>query len=393
MSRDADFSGVHSASAPRRVLHIITGLGTGGAETSLLELVRATASRGVQHDVVALTGPGALSEPLQLAGATVTHLGLSRGRISWRAFAALREHARATAPDVVHGWMYHGNLAASALGAHAGRSLVWSVRHALDAWTDESRTRRAIIRASAFASTRPQRIVYNSARSAAQHASLGFSSRHAEVIPNGIDLARFRPDAEARARVRAELGVDERTLLIGLVARVDPLKDHRAFLEAASQMAARDSRVQFVLAGRGTDATTGEFADLVASMSLGARLHRLGERRDVAAVFAACDLATLTSRSEGFPNVVAEAMACGIACVVTDVGDAAEVVESREFVVPPRAPTQLAAAWAAWFDRTPAERAAVAERARTRVADRFSLSACASRYLALWQNLSESQAA
>lgn len=355
-----DRSATNSVARPR-VLHIITGLGTGGAEASLVRIIAGTRHE-IDHAVVSLTSAGTRGNILAGLGVSVYPLELARGSIAPRALKSLLRIAREFRPTCVQGWMYHGNLAASALavaGVFTGIAtgpVLWNVRHALDAWKTESRMRRLIIRGAALLSWQPRSIIYNSHRSAQQHASLGYRSSVAHVVLNGVDASRFAPDADARTRLRASLEIPDSAFVVGLVARVDPLKDHATFFAAIAEDVAADplNGTYYLLAGTGTAQgsaqSPGELdvridALIASHPQLTQRIVRLGERRDVVDVLNACDVISMTSRSEGSPNIVTEAMACALPCVVTDVGDAARIVGDSGIVVPVGDHLAIAHSW------------------------------------------------
>lgn len=331
-------------SSSPRVLHIITGLGTGGAEASLVRVLRG-ADDAQRHAVVSLTTRGTRAEELEALGVRVWALGLQRGHASWQALCALRSIAREVRADVIQGWMYHASFAASVLSMTSSERwpVLWNVRHALDAWESEPRKLRWLIQLMARVSGHPKGIVYNSSRSARQHEVRGYQSARTVVIPNGVDAERFRPEPESRMATRLALGLPAHAVVIGMAARVDPLKGHDTFLRVAALLAARDETVHFLLVGTGTEAgTSAQPSDLDATIArlevdmpaLAGRLVRCGERRDMPAIYNACDIVMLTSRSEGSPNAVAEAMGCGVPCVVTDVGDVAHLVGASGEVAP-----------------------------------------------------------
>jgi glycosyltransferase involved in cell wall biosynthesis len=392
---------LHTTISPR-VLHIITGLGTGGAESSLVRII-ARSRTSVTHAVISLTSLGSRGAELSALGVEVHALGLARGTLAPHALWRLRRLAQAFAPTCTQGWMYHGNLAASALAFTGARTgpVLWNVRHALDAWTGESRTLRALIRASAILSRHPHRIIYNSHRSASQHAERGYARSAAHVIPNGVDLDRFAPDRPARDRVRAALGIPGHAFVVGMIARVDPLKDHDTLFEAIRQHARTDRETWYVLAG--TDTAPGRLGVrgvldarmhqlTAAHPELLSRVLRLGERHDIPDVINACDVVTMTSRSEGSPNAVTEAMACGVPCVVTDVGDAARLVSGSGIVVPVGNATAIADAWRVL--RAEGVRfAARKENALERIRTHFAADAERDAYRTLWREASGLRAA
>lgn len=377
-------------SPSKRVLHFISGLTTGGAETALLRAVEATSPLGWSHTVVSLTGEGSRAAPLRAAGATVHALDLRRVRTWWRGVRALRALAGDAA--IVHGWMYHGNLAATVatLGRHRCR-LMWSVRSSLDTLTSTSIGRRAVMRAGALCSSRAEAIVYNSLRSAEQHEQFGFAPAGRRFIPNGFEVDRLLPSAAMRDRRRTEWQFDDGLLLVGMFARVAPEKDHTTFLRAMIDVCERAPNVRILLAGRGTDCDHA-LGPLIRSEALRGRLIRLGDCQDVATLYPACDITVLSSRREGFPNVVAESMACAVPCVVTDVGDAATVVGDTGIVVSPASPDALADAVRQLLQESPVQRSARAQRARERVVTHFGADRMRDAYIDLWTNRAASAA-
>ena len=374
----------------KRTLQIITGLGTGGAETMLTKLLQATRDSSDECIVVSMMDLGSMGEAIMNMGIPVETLGMRRGVPTPGAFWRLRQIARHYQPDLVQGWMYHGNLAASAAAMFArGRpKVVWNVRHSLYDIRDERPLTRQVIRANARLSPRSAAIVYNSRVSAVQHEAFGFHAARTRILPNGFDLARFRPDPAAREAVRAEIGVSADAPLIGLIGRHHPMKDHAGFLRAAALLAESYPQAVFLAAGTGVEWSNPELSALAASLQLSEqRLHLLGERRDVPRLMAALDLLALSSWSEGFPNVVGEAMACAVPCVVTDVGDAAWVVGDTGRVVAARDPQALASACGELIELDRVDRGALGHAARARVEREFGLDQIASQYQLLYREV------
>lgn len=360
-----------------RVLHVITGLGQGGAETMLAKLIEALP--GLTHMVVPLTGELALRARIEAAGGQVSPLGM-RGPLGLpAAVARLAVHIRRVRPDVIQSWLYHADLAATlARAAAASRApLAWSLRCSDMDLARYALATRLVVRALARLSGVPSVIASNSEAGLAWHRRLGYRPRRAIVIPNGFETDRFRPDPAARARLLALAGWGEDAVIVGLVARVDPMKDHGGFLEA---FARTPSALHAVLVGRGTEA-------LAIPPALAGRVVALGACEDVAALMAGFDIACLASRfGEGFPNVLGEAMACGVACVTTDVGDAAVIVGPAGIVVPPGDPASLAEALTR-LAADPDQRRALGAAGRARVLAEYALPAVAARYAALWRGL------
>jgi glycosyltransferase involved in cell wall biosynthesis len=234
----------------------------------------------------------------------------------------------------------------------------------------------------------PDLVLSNSVTGQKVHTALGYRPREWRIMPNGFDTDRFRPDPARAAAFRESLGLPATTLLIGLPARLDPMKDQDNFLDAAVRLAPANPDVHFVLAGRGLTLDNAEFMSRITARGLAGRVHLLGERGDMETVMAGLDIVTLCSAyGEGFPNVLGEGMSCGAVCVATDVGDSAAVLGSHGRVVPPRDPAALAAAWAEVLALEPEARRAIGARARQHVIDNYSLSAIVRAYEELYVSL------
>jgi glycosyltransferase involved in cell wall biosynthesis len=199
------------------------------------------------------------------------------------------------------------------------------------------------------------------------------------VIPNGIDIETFCPDREAGLRVRHEWGVGEHELLIGLVARLDPMKDHPTFLRAATLLARQNCSVRFVCVGGGPQDYEEKLRSLASELALNGKVIWAGARSDMPTVYNALDIACSSSIGEGLPNAIAEAMSCGLPCVVTDVGDSARLVGEARQVVPPSDPEAMAAAWADLLNLSPEERSALGMQARERIVREYSVAQLARR--------------
>lgn len=372
-----------AADRPRRLLWITTSLGTGGAEMMLYKLIAGLDRQRYAVQVVALLDLGAIGPRLQALGVPVVALGLQGAPTPaqlWR----LCQVVRAFRPDVIQGWMYSGNVLAFV--AHCLRPGVpWftSIRQTLYDFAQEARITRWAIRLDARLSRRASANVYVARTAVAQHVAVGYAAERALTIGNGFASAQFRPDPAARQHWRQAWGIGPDTVVIGHVARYHPMKDHATLLRAAGLLAAAGRDLCFVLAGPDVVADNPPLAALV--QASGASVRLLGEQRDTPALFAAFDLLVLSSaRGEGFPNVVGEAMSCGVPCVVTDVGDSAWVVGESGAVVPPGDSAALAAALGRLLDLPPAERQALGVRARQRIETHFSIAASVRQYQALW---------
>lgn len=370
-----------AASSPLRVCHLITTLEIGGAELMLARLVERMDPARFHSTVISLVELGSVGARLREAGVAVTSLSLRRGRPSAGAVRRLVRQLRAHRPDVLQTWLYHADLLGLVAGRLAGvPHILWNVRNSDMAMAHYGLLSRLTLHACRLAARHPDGIVVNSRAGYDHHRRFGYRARAWFFIPNGVDTERFRPDAAVRARVRDELGIPPEAPLIGFVARVDPMKDHETFLGAAALLARRRPDVRFLLSGAGTE-PNGGIDGPVGEAELGSRLVRLGARDGMPGITAALDVAASVSRfGEGFPNVVAEALACGVPCVVTDVGDAARIVGRAGTVVPRGEPQRLADAWDELIAAGPEARHALGRQGRERVGRLYSLTRAVERY-------------
>lgn len=370
---------------------MITGLPAAGAELMLYRLAVNMSREAFDVRVIALGTDGPVGEMLRTAGIPVLTLDMSPGRPSPRALLRLRrEMARA---DVVQSWMYHADLACGiARGLLSGRSrpaLAWGIRQSNLDPRHSSRLTIRIARACALLSYRlPDTIVCCSESARSVHEALGYDASKMRVIPNGFDVNRFTPVRDGRGELRRRLGLPEDARLIGLIGRFDPQKDHGTFFRAAKRIAAGCPNAHFVLCGMGITADNAALASLSAEAGVADRTSMLGSRSDIADIVAALDVATSSSAyGEGFPNVLAEAMASGVPCVATDVGDSALILEETGVTVAIGDDERfaegvlrlLAMSQEAWTE--------LGDRARTRVATYFSLTTVVERYETLYKSL------
>lgn len=367
-----------------RVLHVITELGAGGAERMLYRLV--TASTKYHHTVIPLTGGGYVSAELQAAGVDVFPLHMSRYLPPPGALFRLARIIQRERPFALQTWLYHadlvGLLAARLVNFHA---VAWNIRCSNMELSQYRWSTRVVSKLLIRLSSWPEIVIVNSQAGRRWHSDLGYRPKRWELVPNGIDTIAFRPDADARASWRRRLGVSASEILIGMVARRDPMKDHECMLQAAAAAARQLQNLAFVFAGRDVtrkDPVLRQFAD-----AIGAPVHLIDECDDIAGLNAGLDIAALSSAfGEGYPNVIGEAMATGVPCIATDVGDAASIIGSTGLIVPPCSPEALADAITR-LAADPPLRLQLGHAARHRIEQYYSLSVAVERYEALWQDL------
>ncbi len=368
------------------VVHVISGLGQGGAETVLYRLITAPSQRH-EHRVISLGGADYFGPLLREAGIPVHTLSMkgpwSALKGLWRLFRLFRTHR----PDVVQTWMYHADLLAGIVARLAGiRAVSWGIRNSGADLALSSRSSRwcawICARVSGWL---PGRIVACAEQAATIHRAWGYKDDRLTVVPNGYDMSAWQPDNDMRQAVRKEWDVCDDTTIIGCVARWNPLKDHRNLIAAMAKVMPDHPSCRLALVGTGMTTQNSELVQLLDDAGLRDHVILMGRRDDVPSLMQGFDMHVLSSRAEGFPNVVAEAMAAGVLNVVTDVGDAARIVGEHGIVVAPRNATALAQgiSQAVALVGTP-EGQRLQFQARKRVHDLYSLKAMVRHWDDVW---------
>jgi glycosyltransferase involved in cell wall biosynthesis len=370
-----------------RVAFVISGLATGGAEMMLYKLLKSESAKRLEPLVISL---GECDQPARLIeslGIRIIALGLQQRASRSVVRGALDGYrtVRRFQPELLSGWMYHGNVAAWLLARRLEAPLVWNIRQTLNLAQEKPLTQR-VIRIGAYLSRAPKRLVYVSHHARAQHRALGYWDQNALVLPNGFDLEAFRRDAARGQRLRRELGISDGTCVIGHLARYHPMKDQVGLIGAARRVVAEEPAVMFLLAGHGLNGSNDALAAAVRSCGIEQHVRLLGQTDAPQAFLSACDLFCLPSAwGEGFPNSVGEAMACEVPCVVTRVGDAPDLVDSTGLVVETGDREALAQAVLQLVRSGGAARAVLGARARARIDERFSMPHVAGRYVEVFE--------
>jgi len=370
------------------VIHIITGLNTGGAERALYNVIQGGLAESFRTIVISLTDEGRYGPMLKELGVPVYCLGMKHGLPSISALWVLRRIIRKYQPDVVQGWMYHGNLFASLarfFSSHSSK-VVWNVRQCLYILREEKKLTQLVIRLCMVITKKPAGIIYNSQLSKTQHEQLGFSNSNGLVIPNGFDLEHFQKNVDAMCALREGLSLPVEALVIGHVGRFHPMKDHACFIKAAELVINEQPKAFFLLAGTNVDDNNVQIMDLIPE-EWRHRFLLLGERNDVHRLYNAMDVFCLSSSSEAFPNVLGEAMSSSLPCITTDVGEAAYIVGETGLVVPPKDPSASASAMLQMLDKPAEMRHSLGLAARLRVEEKFSLKSVVRMYAELYECL------
>jgi glycosyltransferase involved in cell wall biosynthesis len=356
-----------------KIAFLARSLDYGGAERQMVALAKGLQAAGHQIMVVSFYPGGAFADELLAAGAQVRSLE-KRGR--WDVFTfgvRLIRLLRLQAPEVLHAYLGVPNILAVLIRPFLRRQrIVWGLRASDMDWTHYDLVTRALHGIEPWLSAFADLVIVNSHAGYRYATKLSYTKHKLVVIPNGIDVKGFHPNPEAGEGVRREWGIETGQFVIGLVGRIDPMKDHRTFLEAAARIIQRRSDVRFVCVGSGAGAYKDEILAHARGLGLEEKLFWQPNRPDMKNVYNAFDILCSASISEGFPNVVAEAMACGVPCVVTDVGDSRQIVGDTGIVVDPRNPEALANGLERMIGNLESD-TSLREAARARVVENFAV--------------------
>ena len=383
-----------STMKPPVVVHLIDGLSVGGAESALFRLVSDPDAAREHPRVIAFMQGGEVLERMRQAGLAVETLGLRRGQISPRAFLTLRQRLVAIRPHVVVTWSATANLVGAIVARFCGSPrVVWNIRRSALRPDDSSRVTAWAIRFCSRLSGRIPVIIANSEAARAAHEAMGYAPAAWTIIPNGFDLHEFKPDPAARSDVRDELGIERDAPLVGIAGRWNPGKDHATFLRAAESLVDHRPDVHYLMAGSGLNASNDQLKAMAPRLLEAHALHLLGVRHDMPRLLAALDVFTLTSLSEGFPNVVGEAMACGVPCVVTQTaGDAPTIIGEAGYTIPAGDPAALMRRWIEWFSLGADQQAELGASARKRIEECYSIDLMRGRYRDFYATIQEGSA-
>lgn len=358
----------------------------------MTRLCKGTRQSEIRHAVVSLTGRGAHAKTLEDSGIDVICMGIDSVAAGAAAVIRLARLLRSLQPDVVQTWMYHADLIGGIAARMAGvRAVVWGLRSTAPDHRAVKGTTWLVIRAcAALSSVLPAKIIVCAGNSVAPHVSIGYRREKMVVIHNGFDFAQFKSTGSSGEGWREANGIDGSFPLLGAVARFTPQKDHLNLLRALALLRQRGENFRCALIGQGMDASNPKLRQWLVDLELERHVILMGHRTDVREVMEGLDLHVISSRIEGFPNVLAEAMACGTPCVSTDVGDAERIVAEHGWIVPREDPAALSAAISAAL----AERSEQPERwsrrrsgGRKHVERSFALDRMVEKYVKVWREV------
>ena len=373
------------------ILHIITGLNKGGAEVVLYRLI--SADRNNNHVVISMMDYGHYGIPLERSGVSVHCLFMPLGKITFKGLFKLFLLVRNIQPSIIQTWMYHADFIGGIIGYIAGhRKIVWNVRNSVGVGNNLQFSTKLIVRICAILShIIPVKIVVNSIEGSETHINIGYKREKISLIQNGYNIDDYSLKDQAKVYFREEIGVAKDIILFGMVANWHPIKGHTVLLKALQKLKELNvSKWRCILVGSNMDPMNDLLMDMVKQNKLENYIILLGSRNDIPTVMNSIDIHLLSSKSEGFPNAVAEAMASGTPCIVTDVGDSAIIVGDLGWKVPPSAPEPFCAAMVEalnefgdqnqWTNRM--------ANCRNRINEEFSQDRMSSSFQSLWKQIS-----
>jgi glycosyltransferase involved in cell wall biosynthesis len=374
---------------PITIAHLITELNMGGAEQMLEKLVSRMDRNRFRSIVVSMTDIGPIGKKIIAEKVPVFNLGMISGRANLIGAARCFRFLRRTPVDIIQSWLYHADLLGLLIGKLARvKRIVWGIRCSDMDFRNYRALTGLTVKANSTLSFLADAIVINSVMGKRVHQEIGYRTKRMILIPNGFDAEKFHPDKAAKKWLLDKLGLSNEVFFIGNIARWDPMKDQENFLMAASLLAEKEDSVHYVMVGLGVESSNKRIKSFANNSILKDRLHLLGLRKDVDRIMAGLDIVSSSSAyGEGFSNTIGEAMACGVPCVVTDVGDSARIVGDTGRVVPPKNPRALANAWKELIDIGQEGRRNLGFSARKRIKEHFEISEVVKQYEGLYTSL------
>jgi glycosyltransferase involved in cell wall biosynthesis len=358
-----------------KILFLIRALDVGGSQRQLSILAAGLARKNHDVAVAVFYRGGKHEKELLESGVRIVSLEKTGRWDVWRPLLRLYQVFQSERPDIIYSFLPTQNVVAALVVRPRSSRLVFGIRSAGMDPSSYDFLSAQMYRAEVLLSSRAALIIANAFSGKDDAAARGMPVDRIAVVPNGIDSEAMRPDEVAGQSARREWGISSDTFVIGMVARFDPMKDHRTFLTAAALFAAQNPDARFVCVGEGDETYRKQLQQRASDLGLANSVVWATGIKDLRAAYNAFDVATLTSAfGEAFPNAVAEAMACGKVVVGTDVGDLSKIIGACGEVVPPGQPALLSAGWARTRGRLASDKTLGAA-ARQRIVENFSLNA------------------
>ena len=373
----------------RKIVHLITGLNTGGAENMLHKIVSNSDKEHFTHIVISLMGKGSFGEKLENLGFKIYTLNMKKRLSSIKAFIKLIKILKQEKPDVLQTWLYHADF----LGLIAGKickikKIIWNLRCSNMDMKQYGFSSRLLIKILTFLSKKPDAIIFNSYTGKDYHQKIGYQNSNWIYIPNGFNTLLYKPNQEAKKALKQQLGLSETCFVIGHIARFDPMKDHKTFIKACNIAIKQEPKLNVVMIGRNINDKNLELANEITKTDCANNFYLLGEIPHLADYYPLFDVFCLSSAfGEGFPNVIGEAMSCGVICIATDVGDAQNIIDNTGFIVKPKDADELAKTIINTIKLNQKDKDNLSQKARVRIENEFSITTITKKYEAFYMQI------
>jgi glycosyltransferase involved in cell wall biosynthesis len=361
----------------KKVAFLIRDLNFAGAQRQVVTLAKALDDQKFDVSVLYFYPNGLLVQDLKDAKIKTICLQKQGRWDLFGFFLRLVKHLKNIKPDILHGYLGESNLLTIFLKPFfPSTKMIWGLRNSNDENPDlYGWVGRLLGNLNTLFCSWADLMIVNSHAGQTYHLNEGYPADKMVVIPNGIDTEYFKPDQEARKAMRAEWQIPEDTTVLGIVGRLDPMKDYPNFLQAAALVCQEKKNLVFVCVGKGPEEYTQQLQQLTTQLNLSEKVIWAGTRADMPAVYNALDIyISASAYGEGFSNALGEAMACGLSCIVTDVGDSAWIVSDTGVIVPPKNSTALANGMKQLIEEVDVDKK---EYIRQRIVDQFSVTALA----------------
>ncbi|WP_170007321.1 glycosyltransferase [Bacillus fonticola] len=357
----------------KKIIHIISGLGSGGAENMLLKLLKYSDKDKYYHEVISLKDEGIMGEKIKAEGIKLHSLNLNKKNL----FTSLIKARNICKEfDIVDTWLYHADIFGLIISKILlKKKLIWNIRHSnLDKDANTS-TVLKIVKLNSILSKYVNRVTYNSNRALENHLRAGYSACKSKIIPNGFELNKFKFDLALRSKVRQDLCIGEKEIVIITVGRWNIQKDYYTLFKALKELRNQNRHFKMIMVGTNLDDSNIELKDLINQYNLKENIILLGRRNDIPALLSSSDIYISSSMGESFSNAIGEAMACELYCVVTDVGDSKIILGNTGITIPPKNPLALTDSLVSYFSYLHSNGLEKNTQARERVIENYDIRA------------------
>lgn len=314
-----------------RVIHIIVGLGSGGAENMLLKVLKYSNYEEYYHEVISLTDIGTLGAEIQERGIKVHCLNL-KAKNFFSSIVRVKNICENF--DIINTWMYHSDFIGFIVGKIlCKKKLIWNVRHSnLELKTNKLRT-LLIAKINAILAHKVDMITYNSEKAYETHSKFGYNNKKSIVVENGFELEKFKFDPFSRDRLRRELKLNDVEKVLITVGRWNIQKDYNTLIKGLAKVKKNNADIKMIMVGKDLEDNNKELVALISKYNLNDNIILLGLRKDIPQLLSVADIYISSSQGESFSNAIGEAMACELPCIVTDTGDSKKIVGDSGSVI------------------------------------------------------------